>query len=179
MKHAPLLAAALLTSILVSPRLASAATPHRLDLDVKDAELHNVFRLLADVGKVNIVVPDDVKGRLTLKLSQVPWSQALEVVLRSKGLGVEKNGNIYYVDTLERMTARAEAEARIQAAQVAAAPLRTVFIPVHYAKASELASIVKSMLTERGSVQVDARTNTLIVTDVSESVGRVSQTVGR
>src|SRR5687767_14517615 len=105
--------------------VASAPSPKRITLDVKDADLHNVLRLLADVGRINLVVADDVKGRVTVRLTNVPWSEALDVVLRSKGLGQERVGTVVHVDTLERMMARDKTRAEIQATRREAAPLVT------------------------------------------------------
>jgi type IV pilus assembly protein PilQ len=101
---------------LVAPSLASPARAEReapcerarryrgpsIDLDVKDADLHNVFRFLADAGGVNIVVPDDVHGAITLRLKRVPWEQALCTVVRVEKLELSKEGSIYSVTTRER-----------------------------------------------------------------------------
>lgn len=164
--------------ILVLLSLA-AAPPRKISLDVKDADLHNVMRLLADAGKVNIVVPDDVKGRVTIKLRDVPWTEALDVILRSKGLGREMIGSVVQVDTLERILARDRARIEMNKAQVEAAEPITVLIPLSYANANELKALVQSMLSPKGSVAVDARTNTLIVTDVPERIDRVQDAVAR
>src|SRR5262245_56519127 len=84
-----------------SASIAVASPARRISLDLKDADLHNVMRLLSDVGKVNLVVPDEVKGKVTNKLRNVPWTEALDVILRAKGLGREQNGNVIQIDTLE------------------------------------------------------------------------------
>jgi type II secretory pathway component HofQ len=147
--------------------------PRRITLDLKDANIHNVLRLLADVGRVNLVVPDEVQGRITIRLTNVPWTEALEVILQSKGLGQEKIGEVIHVDTLERIAKRHEVEGEIRAARMGTGSLVTVIIPLRYARAAEAAPLVRGMLTERGSVQVDARTNALIVTDVEESTESV------
>lgn len=164
----------LITPWVLALVLSAAPEPQRrITLDLSDANIHNVFRLLADVGKVNVVVPDEVKGKVSLKLVDVPWNEALLVVLESKGLGVVREGNIYYVDTLEALTKRAEAKAKLEASRKKTAPLKTVMIALSYAKAKDMVPIVKAMLTERGSVEVDARTNVLIVTDVAGAAEEV------
>jgi type II secretory pathway component HofQ len=164
---------------LVSFLLVGAKPPERrITLDVKDADIHNVLRLLADTGRVNIVVPDEVKGRVTLKLKDVPWTQALEIVLHSRGLGKETIGNVIQIDTLERINKRLADKAEIAKAQEGSADLLTVMIPLNYASASELKPLVTSMLTPRGTVAVDARTNVLIVTDVAHNVARVRKQLG-
>jgi len=157
--------------------LALAAAPalarppkeaRRISLDVTKANVHDVLRMLADVGRMNLVVADEVQGTVTLTLRNVPWTQALDMVLRARGLGMEQRGNILRVAPLKTLQEEAETLARLKQAKAQTAPLRTWFIPVNYANASEMANHVKGVLSPRGSVSVDARTNTLIVTDVEE-----------
>lgn len=152
--------------------------PPRITLDVRDADVHNVLRLLADTGKVNIVVPDEVQGRVTIKLKNVPWNEALDAILKVEGLGWERSGTVIQVDTLERIQARAEAKAEIRTARRETARLLTVIIPLRYASAEKLKPLVASMLTDRGRVAVDDRTNVLIVTDVAHNVDRVRRELG-
>lgn len=165
--------------VLVFLTVAAAPAPRKISLDVKDADLHNVMRLLADAGKVNIVVPDDVKGRVTIKLTNVPWTEALDVILRSKGLGQETIGSVIQVDTQERILARDRSSIELRKTQVEAAQPITVLIPLSHANASEMKTLVQSMLSPKGSVAVDARTNTLIVTDVPERIDRLRGAVAR
>lgn len=150
----------------------------RISLDVRDADLHNVLRLLADTAKVNVVVPDHVQGRVTVKLKDVPWTDALDVILQAQGLGREQVGTVVQIDTLERIAARAEKEAEIRAARRETAELITVLIPLRYARAAEMKPLVASMLTGRGRVAVDERTNVLIVTDIAHNVDRVRRELG-
>src|SRR5690606_37852121 len=119
-------------------------------VNVKDADIHNVLRLLADTGNVDIVVSEEVKGRVTLELRDVPWSEALEVVLQSRGLGKERLGNVIHVDLLERITQRLGQKAEIAKTRAETAELLTVLIPLRYAVASEIRPLVASMLTPRG-----------------------------
>src|SRR5262245_1975781 len=112
MRQRGFLAAALLLALLLL--IGAAPPPRRISIDIKDADIHNVLRLIADAGKVNIVVPDDVKGRVTIKLRNVPWTEALDVILRSKGLGREKTGSVIQVDTLERILAREKARIELE-----------------------------------------------------------------
>jgi type IV pilus assembly protein PilQ len=157
--------------------LALAAAPalarppkeaRRISLEVTKANVHDVLRMLADVGRLNLVVSDEVQGTVTLTLRNVPWTEALDVVLAARGLGMERQGNILRVASLKTLREEAEALVRLKQAQVRTAPLRTWFIPVSYASAADMAHHVKGVLSPRGSVSVDARTNTLIVTDVEE-----------
>lgn len=166
--------------LLLGHLLLCAAVPvPRVSLDVKDADLHNVVRLIADTGKINVIVPEEVKGRVTIKLRDVPWPKALEIILSSRGLGSERDGNIIYVDTLERLTARRRSEAELQTAQRETAQPITVLIPLSHANASEMLPLVRSMLSSKGSATVDVRTNTLIVTDVPENVERARAIISK
>ena len=158
----PLLALALL---FCSVSLA-AAPSKRITLDVDRADIHDVLRMLAEVSRLNIVASDDVSGKLTLKLRNVTWQEALEVVLNSNGLGYERKGNIVRVAPLRKLAEEAELRARIAEKKKQLAPLKTFIIPVNYANAAEMAAHVKPMLSERGTVTVDARTNSLIIRDV-------------
>jgi type IV pilus assembly protein PilQ len=154
-------------ALATTPTLAaSPKEAKRISLDVTRANIHDVLRLLADVGRMNLVVADEVQGSVTLKLRNVPWTEALDVVLSSRGLGMEKRGNILRVAPLKTLREEAEVLARIKKAKEESAPLRTFFIPVNYANATDMAQHVKALLSPRGSVSVDTRTNTLIVTDV-------------
>ena len=149
-----------------------------ISLDVKDADIHNVLRLFANVAQVNIVVPGDVKGRVTIKLDRVPWSRALDVVLKSKGLGMERHGDVIRVDTLVRLNERQVQKGKLRGLREKSGSLLTVVIPVNYARALDLKPLVQSMLTPRGRVMVDARTNVLVVTDVAHNVTRVRAELG-
>jgi type II secretory pathway component HofQ len=157
-------------TIAADPRPADirehAARTGLINIDVKDADVRNVLRLFADVGNVSIAMGDDVKGRVTVKLTQVEWREAMAAVMMQKSLGMERVGPVIVIDTIERLTDRAERRAKIIELKQQSAPLETVLIPINYADANELAPIVRSLLTPRGTVVVDKRSNTLIVTDV-------------
>jgi len=140
-----------------------------ISIDVKEAEVHNVFRLLARAGAINIVVPEHVRGRITLHLEQVPWEDALNAVLFTAGLGQVQQENVLYIDTLANLQAQAKARAAAHAAQVDLQPTETQIIPLSYARADELKRIVEQSLSPRGTVTVDMRTNSLIITDVVNS----------
>ncbi len=158
-------------ALLSSPALAAApAAPRfegkRISLDVVRADLHDVLRLLADQGHVNLVLAEGVQGKVTLRLRNVPWSEALATVLTSHGLGTERSGSVVRVAPLKQLQEEAEARVKLAQAREQEAPLHTYFIPVSYAKASDLLPQVQALLSPRGRASVDARTNTLIVTDV-------------
>jgi type IV pilus assembly protein PilQ len=148
--------------------LALAAPPKKVSLELHNADVHTVLRLFADVGRFNLVTSEDVSGKVTLRLRAVPWDEAFRVVLASKGLGLERVGEIVRVAPLGRLAEEAEARRRAKEAAFLEKPLTVRLIPVNYANATELAAQVKSVLSPRGTVTVDARTNTLIVRDVEE-----------
>lgn len=161
---------ALAALVLVSTSaLADAPRPasKRVTLDVVHADIHDVLRILAEVGRLNVVVADEVQGKVTLKLRDVPWRQALDTVLSSQGLGQELRGNVLRVAPLKQLAEEAQVRARLKQAREEAAPLNTYFIPLSYAKAADMVPHVQAQLSPRGKVSVDARTNTLIVTDVA------------
>ena len=139
----------------------------RMRMAVKDADVRDALRMAAEVGEINLAVMDDVKGKVTLKLEDVVWSEAFFAILKTKHLGFERQGELIVVDTMERMTHRAEARARTLLAAKEAAPLVTALVPVRFARAEELLPVVRSLLSARGTVAVDKRTNTLIVTDIA------------
>ena len=149
----------------------------RVDLDFKDADIHNILRLLADVGGVNIVTADDVSGAVTIRMRNVPWDQALDVILQAKGLGMVRRGNLIRVAPLETLEKEREAAIARQKQQEQLAPLETRLVPVSYATASELSPRVQELLSERGSVSVDERTNVLIVRDIVDQLDDVEELV--
>jgi len=154
-------------------------TGTRISLDLKDADLPNVLRLFADVAKVNILVTEEVKGKVTLRLINVPWDQALDIILVTNNLGMEWVGNVIRISTLERLQKEKEARAQTKVAEEAIKPISTELIPVSYSKASDLVPKVKDLLSSRGSVVVDERTNTLIVKDVEERILMVKELINR
>lgn len=163
-------AAALLASLLASSPAVSTGVevPHnvRITLDVHEADIEAVVRLLAEKGRLNVVLADEVKGKVTVRLRNVRVEEALSMVLRLKGLGAEQLGNIIRVAPLEQLRREAEQRLALSEASQDERPLKTVFIPVNYARAEELLPLVKATLSRRGKASVDARTNTIIVTDV-------------
>lgn len=152
----------------------------RISMDFYNADIHNVFRLISDISGLNIVVGDDVKGKVTLRLIDVPWDQALDLVLATQGLGMVRVGNVIRIAPAEAlrkeqdMAARA-AEARLDARKKKEElePLITEYVQVNYAKAEELVPRVEEVLSERGKVTFDERTNVLIVHDIGKSIKNV------
>jgi type IV pilus assembly protein PilQ len=152
-----------------------AFTGRRIDLDLKDADVHNVLRLLADVGQVNIVTADNVSGNVTIRMRNVPWDQALDVVLQSKGLGMVRQGNMIRVAPLAELEKEREMQLARRRQEVRLAPIETRLIPVSYANASNIQERARPMLSERGSIAVDERTNTLIVRDIAGNLNQIEE----
>jgi type IV pilus assembly protein PilQ len=154
-------------------------TGERLSLNFQDIEVRSVLQLLADFTGLNLVVSDSVKGNLTLRLKNVPWDQAMDIILKTKGLAQRRSGNVILIAPTDEIAAREklELEARKQVEELES--LRTVFVRVNYAKAQEMANLLNqkdnSILSPRGSVSVDTRTNTLLVKDTSSSLESVRQ----
>jgi type IV pilus assembly protein PilQ len=157
-------------------------TGERLTLNFQDIDVRPLLQLLADTSGQNIVVSDSVKGRVTLRLQNVPWDQALDIVLRTKGLDMRRKDNVILVAPQAELAAQEKAELEAKKDIQELAPLRTEFLTVNYAKASEIARLVKSagggsLLSSRGNVTVDERTNTLLVQDTADNLTAVRQMV--
>ena len=152
-------------------------TGERLSLNFQDIEVRSVLQLLADFTGLNLVVSDSVEGNLTLRLKNVPWDQAMDIILKTKGLDKRQAGNVILIAPTDEIAAREklELEARKQVEELER--LRTEFIKVNYAKAADIADLLKlednAILSPRGSVSVDERTNTLLVKDTSSSLSSV------
>ncbi len=149
----------------------------KISLDFKDVDIMDVLRLMSEISKLNIIAGDDVRGTITVRLINIPWDEALEVILKSKSLGKERLGSIIRVATLSTIQREKEAElAKIKADQKLE-PVKVRLIAVNYAMAGKLMPQIKDLLSERGSVTTDDRTNVLIVKDVEEILDKVEQLV--
>jgi type IV pilus assembly protein PilQ len=152
-------------------------TGERLSLNFQDIEVRSVLQLLADFTGLNLVVSDSVEGNLTLRLKNVPWDQAMDIILKTKGLDQRKAGNVILIAPTDEIAAREklELEARKQVEELER--LRTEYIKVNYAKAADMADLLKqvdnAILSPRGAVSVDERTNTLLVKDTNSSLVNV------
>ena len=147
----------------------------RIDLDLKDADVHNVLRLLADVGQVNIVTADNVTGSVTIRMRNVPWDQALDIVLQSKSLGMVRQANMIRVAPLADLEKEREMQIARRQQEVKLAPLETRLIPVSYAQAADLQDRARPLLSERGSIAVDERTNVMIVRDIAGNLNQIEE----
>ena len=138
----------------------------RITIDLRDADIHNILRLIADEGNVNIVTNQLVAGSVTLRLRSVPLDEALAIILRSNGLGWEQQGNIIRVAPMTVFEAESKARIDAYVQSQGLEPLQVRLIAVNYAEAGKLGEILGGLLSARGKVKVDDRKNALVVTDV-------------
>ena len=156
-----------MTTLALALLLASGpSTETRLSIDVKDADVIDVVRLLAEVGGFQVVADAGINCRLTLKLKDVEWPTVLDLALRSCALAQETEGNVVRVATAARLTDEAVQRRRLDEARRLNQPLRTDTYRLSYARAQELAPLLRRFLSPRGTVEFDPRTNTLFVTDI-------------
>ncbi|MEX2488121.1 MAG: type IV pilus secretin PilQ family protein [Pseudomonadales bacterium] len=157
----------------------------RLSLNFQDIEIRSVLQLIADFTDMNLVASDTISGRITLRLKNVPWDQALDIILKTKGLAKREDGNVLMVAPASELAAREklELESRQQISELA--PMRTEFIEVKYANAAEIFNLFQSsgdgdgVLSERGNVIVDERTNSIILTDTAEKISEFRSVLDR
>lgn len=149
----------------------------KLSLDFKDADIKNILRLIAEVSNLNIIAGDEVTGKITMRLVEVPWDQALDIILQSKNLGMTQIGNVVRIAPKDALKKEVQAELETRKAKEKLEDLVMELIPVNYSTAKEIMPQVKSILSERGDVKVDERTNTLIVKDIPKSIPNVKNLV--
>ncbi len=177
-------------TIEIKPSLKRAAadekkeyTGERLTLNFQDIDVRSVLQLLADTSGQNIVVSDSVTGNLTLRLQNVPWDQALDIVLRTKGLDKRRHDNVIIIGPTEELASREKAELAAHKEVQELSPTHTEFMQVNYAKVIDLAKLIKaanakdSMLSPRGTLSIDERTNTLLVQDTSDKLADIRRLV--
>jgi type IV pilus assembly protein PilQ len=147
--------------------IAGSYTGSKISLDFQDSDIVPIFRLLSDISGYNMVVHPDVKGKLTMKLINVPWDQALDIILKTFNLGKSVDGNIIRVAPLAVFTKESEEIAKSRAAEKLAEPLETRFFSINYADVAVVKESIISakVLTARGSVSVDKRTSTMVIKD--------------
>jgi type IV pilus assembly protein PilQ len=156
-------------------------TGERLTLNFQEIETRAVLQLLADASGQNIVVSDSVTGNVTLRLQNVPWDQALDIVLRTKGLDKRKQDNVIIVAPQEELASREKADLAAKKDIQELAPLRSEYLQVNYAKAKDMENLIKSqggtLLSARGNVAVDDRTNTLLLQDTADRLADIRRLV--
>ncbi|MDO8331459.1 MAG: type IV pilus secretin PilQ [Fluviicoccus sp.] len=167
-------------------------TGEKLSLNFQDIEVRSVLQLIADFTSLNLVASDTVSGRITLRLQNVPWDQALDLILKTKGLDKRTVGNVMLVAPADEIAARERLEIESQTQSEQIAPLRTEFIQVNYAKAADIQSLISSgtagagsesgtnsLLSPRGSASVDARTNMLVVQDTAKKIDEIRELIAK
>ncbi len=170
------------TAPAITQQVVNAYTPKKrkvyrgkkYDLDFKDADIHNLLRTLAAVGGVNIVIPDNIRERVTVRLRRVPWDQAFEVILSSKSLWYKKEGpRIYRIDKRATLDAEAATLAARKKAAVEAEDPEIEIFTLNYASASDLQGQLKNLKSKNGNIEVNSRTNSLIISDVKDHRGKI------
>ena len=159
-------------------------TGDRLSLNFQDIEVRSVLQLLADFTGLNLVTSDTVTGRITLRLKNVPWDQALDIILKTRGLSMRQNGNVVLIAPTEEIAAREKLELESQQQIEELAPLYSEYIQINYAKAKDIQELLKSpdnqLITPgRGNVTVDERTNTLLIRDTAAKLDDIRRLIDK
>ncbi len=154
-----------------------------ITLDFQNADIQNVLRIIADVSGLNIVTSDEVKGQITIRLKDIPWDQALDVILESKDLSKMQLGNVVRIAPADKIKTAQDRIIASQKTEEQLEPLYTSVIPVNFSKSTEMINLLKGkeigILTDRGTIVADARTNVLIVKDIQKSVDAISAMIKR
>lgn len=167
------------SSAQAAPGAEKKYTGQRISLDFKDADIKNVFRLLAEISGLNIVVTGDVARRVTVRLVDVPWDQALDLLIDTNGLGKEQIGNVVRISTAAQLKTESDARAAQKKAKEGEEDPQTAYLSVNYAKVKDLVDKIKPVLTSRGTVVSDDRSNTLIVRDIKKGIDEANTIVSR
>lgn len=153
----------------------------KISLDFKDADIKNVFRLLAEVSGLNIVVTNDVNRRVTVRLVEVPWDQAMDLLVATNGLDKEQIGNVVRISTAGTLKAEKDALVAAKKSKEDLVPLQTVYFTLNYAKAKDLEGKIKQLMSKRSdnALVTDDRSNTIMVRDIQTSIDDVTALVGK
>ncbi|WP_424202953.1 type IV pilus secretin PilQ [Acinetobacter venetianus] len=174
-------------------------TGNKISLDFQDIEVRRVLQLLADFTGINMVAADTVQGNITLRLKDVPWDQALDIVLKTKNLDKRRNGNVIWIAPIPELIKSEEDEAKAIAQSIKLAPIQSEYIKLSYAKAADILKLIEesrdgkgavsnrtvssdslaleSLLSPRGSAVADTRTNTLIVNDTAVNIDKIRKMI--
>lgn len=150
-----------------------------ISLDLQDTDIDNALRIIAEVSNLNIVASEDVVGKVTLRLTDVPWDQALDVILKTHGLDKVLEGNVMRIAPIDKLRSERESLKQAQVAEAELEPLNVKYLRVSYGKASELKALVETVLSERGTVAYDERSNQLIVKDIQSGLKNVTELVAK
>ncbi|MEQ1108191.1 type IV pilus secretin PilQ family protein [Acinetobacter seifertii] len=178
---------------------APSYSGNKLSLDFQDIEVRRVLQLLADFTGINMVAADSVQGNITLRLKDVPWDQALDIILKTKNLDKRRNGNVIWIAPVTELIKAEDDEAKALAQTIKLAPIQTDYIRLSYAKAIDVLKLIEdtrdgkgavanrtansdslaleSLLSSRGSAVADSRTNTLIVNDTAQNIDKVRKMI--
>ena len=155
----------------------------RLSLNFQDIEVRSVLQLIADFTGLNVVVSDTVSGNLTLRLKNVPWDQALDIILKTKGLAMRQSGNVMLVAPSEEIAAREKLELESKKQIEELEPLYSEFIQINYAKASDIVTLLRSeettLMSDRGMATTDERTNTLLIQDTADKLTEIRKMIAQ
>lgn len=168
----------------IEPQNGPTYSGKRISLDLKGVDIRDFFRLIHEISGLNVIVDPDVSGSVTVVLDDVPWDQALALVLNNNGLGDRLEGNVLRIARLSTLTSEQEERKKLAIASEDSAPLVTVFRPLSYAKAATIAALLKTWvgggaLSPRGTVLVDDRSNTLIVSDIASHIPKIETIVSK
>ncbi|WP_180114206.1 type IV pilus secretin PilQ [Acinetobacter sp. YH12063] len=180
------------------PKAANHYTGKKISLDFQDIEVRRVLQLLADFTEINMVAADTVQGNITLRLKDVPWDQALDIVLKTKNLDKRRNGNVIWIAPVSELIKAEEEEAKALRQSIKLAPLQTEYLTLSYAKAAEIEKLITqsktagnsgssnsnnadedrgNLLSPRGTISADTRTNTLIINDTAQNIDQIRKMV--
>jgi type IV pilus assembly protein PilQ len=149
----------------------------RISMDFVNADIHSIFRLISDVARLNIIASDEVQGTVTVKLDDVPWDQALAAVLQSKGLGSQRFGNIIRVAPIESIKSEQQTALAAKQAKEQLEEPDLLILPLNYAQAVDVMPEVQSLVSSRGSVQIDTRGNQLILKETAQRLAQIRELV--
>ncbi|WP_180073478.1 MULTISPECIES: type IV pilus secretin PilQ [unclassified Acinetobacter] len=181
------------------PKAANHYIGKKISLDFQDIEVRRVLQLLADFTEINMVAADTVQGNITLRLKDVPWDQALDIVLKTKNLDKRRNGNVIWIAPVSELIKAEEEEAKALRQSMKLAPLQTEYLTLSYAKAAEIEKLITqsktagntgssnssnntdedrgNLLSPRGTISADTRTNTLIINDTAQNIDQIRKMV--
>lgn len=181
------------------PNVSQSYTGKKISLDFQDIEVRRVLQLLADFTSINMVAADSVQGNITLRLKDVPWDQALDIILKTKNLDKRRNGSVIWIAPVTELIKAEEDEAKAIAQSVKLAPIQTEYIQLNYAKVAEVLKLLQdsrnpkgaqtnntnntdslaleSLLSLRGSAVADTRTNTLIINDTANNIDKIRKMI--
>ena len=149
----------------------------KITIDLQNTDIRDFLRILADTGKLNLVMDPDVQGNFGFKFTDTPWDQVLDVVLKNAGLGKEIQNGVLRVAKIDKLQKEEEERKKLDETKALGGQLQTITRPLSYAKVSEVQKILKDILTKRGSAILDDRTNTLIITDLPRTISVIDDLI--